>query len=399
MAGTAVGVDYGLLPPEVNSGRMWGGPGSASLTASAAAWQALAADLGSAGAAMQAVLEALTATSWMGPTSLTMAAAAAPYVVWMLAVATQCEQAAMAAAQAATAFEGAHAGVVPPPEIVENRVRLATLIATNFFGCNAAPIAATEADYDRMWAQDATVMYGYSADAAAVTGSLIPFAPPAPTTNPAGFGTQAAAVAKAGGTAAGNAAEKASAAGSDAATMMPGGMDPQAMLSMGPQLIGTIPQLLQGFAQPAMQGFSAPMQSMGQFQSLLSPFMGLVANPGLMGGAGATGAGPAAAAAGAAPAVGGGMGGLGSGISAGLGGAGRVGGLSVPATWAASAQSGASGAPLAGTGAATPAAAPASTGGPGMGGAPIAAMAPRDSDGNAGEPRYGTPVRVLPRPR
>jgi PPE-repeat protein len=52
MVGVAAGVDYGVLPPEINSGRMWGGPGSASLAASAAAWQALAADLGSAGAAM-----------------------------------------------------------------------------------------------------------------------------------------------------------------------------------------------------------------------------------------------------------------------------------------------------------------------------------------------------------
>jgi hypothetical protein len=37
------------------------------------------------------------------------------------------------------------------------------------------------------------------------------------------------------------------------------------MLSMGLQLMGTIPSVLQGFAQPAMQGFSAPMQSLGQF--------------------------------------------------------------------------------------------------------------------------------------
>ena len=65
------------------------------------------------------------------------------------------------------------------------------------------------------------------------------------------------------------------------------------MLSMGPQLIGTIPQVLQGLAQPAMGGFSAPMQSLGQFGSLLSPFMGMVANPGLMDGLG-TGAPTAA---------------------------------------------------------------------------------------------------------
>jgi PPE-repeat protein len=394
MVGVAVGLDYGMLPPEINSGRMWGGPGSASLAASAAAWQALAADLGSAGAAMAAVIEALTSTSWMGPTSMTMAASAAPYVVWMLAVAGQCQEAAAAASQAAMVFEAAHAGVVPPPEIDENRTRLAALIATNFpFNQNAGAIAATEADYDRMWSQDATVLYGYSADAAGVTGSLIPFIPPAPTADPSGFATQAAAVAQASGQAAGNAAQQASTAGSQAAEM-PAGMDANSMLSMGPQLIGTIPQVLQGFAQPAMQGFSAPLQSLGQFGSLLSPFMGMVANPGLTGGLGA--GAPMAQAAG--PALSGGLGG--GGVSAGLGGAGRLGGLSVPATWAASAQTGgASGAPLSVGGSAAASAAPASAGGAsGMGGAPMAAMASRDS-GSGGEPRYGTPVRVLPRPR
>jgi PPE-repeat protein len=47
------------------------------------------------------------------------------------------------------AFEAVHAGGAAA-EIEENRVRLATLIATNFFGCNSGAIAATEADYDRL---------------------------------------------------------------------------------------------------------------------------------------------------------------------------------------------------------------------------------------------------------
>lgn len=400
MAIPAAGLDYGFLPPEINSGRMWAGPGSAALAASGAAWQALAADLGSAGAAMQAVVEALTGTSWSGPSSMTMAAAAAPYVVWMLATAGQCEEAAMAASQAAMAFEAARAGVVPPAEIEENRERLRVLIATNFpLNQNAAAIAATEADYDRMWSQDATVLYGYAADAAGVTGSLVPFVPPNPTANPAGFATQAAAVADAGGTAAGNSAQKASAAGAQAA-QLPGGVDAQTMLSMGPQLMGTIPQVLQGLAQPAMQGFSAPAQSLGQFQSLVSPFTGMMSNPGLMGGLGAN-AVPAAAAS-AAPGLAGGIGSAAgpAGISAGLGNAARIGGLSVPPTWAASAQSGAeSAAPLSVAGSSSAQAAPASAGAAGTGGAPVAAMAPRDSDSSSGAPRYGTPVRVLPGPR
>jgi PPE-repeat protein len=400
MVGVAAGFDYGFLPPEINSGRIWAGPGSGALAASAAAWQALAAELGSAGAAMQAVVEALTGTSWLGPSSMTMAAAAAPYAVWMLAVAGQCEEAAAAASQAAMAFEAARAGVVPPAEIEENREQLRVLIGTNFpFNQNAAAIAATEADYDRMWSQDATVLYGYAADAAGVTGSLVPFVPPAPTANPAGFAAQAAAVAQAGGTGAGDSAQNAAVAGAQAA-QLPGGLDAQAMLSMGPQLMGTIPQLLQVFAQPAMQGFSAPMQGLGGLQSLLSPFMGMLSNPGLVDGLGAAGPEALGVAAPALTGATGGTAGVGGAVSAGLGGAARIGGLSVPATWAASAPASAqSAAALSVTGAANPQVAPVTASSAGMGGAPVAAMAPRDSGTAAGGPRYGTPVRVLPRPR
>lgn len=398
----AAGVDYGMLPPEINSGRMWTGPGSGSLAASAAAWQALAAELGSAGAAMQAVISALTTGSWTGPTALTMAASAAPYVVWMMATAAQCQEAAAAAAQAAMAFEAAHAGVIPPMVVEENRVRLATLVATNFMGFNTGPIAATEAQYEGYWAQDATAMYGYTADAAGLTGALIPFTPPPSPANPAGFATQAASVAQSSGTAAGQAAQNATNAGTEAAGL--GGSQAQSMMSMGPQLMGMIPQVLQGMSQP-LQGLTAPMQSMGQFQSLLSPFMSMVSNPGML--AGMTGAGPAGAltppgpspGAGGGPAGGGGIGGGGAPISAGLGNGGKVGGLSVPATWAASAQSGGSTAPLSVTGGATTSgAAPTSTTGGAMGGAPMAAMQPQNSGGAEG-PRYGTPVKVLPTPR
>ncbi|MBB3753648.1 PPE-repeat protein [Mycolicibacterium sp. BK634] len=395
-------LDYGVLPPEINSGRIWAGPGSASLQASAVAWQTLAAQLGSSTAAFQSVLEALTGAAWLGPSSISMAASAAPYVVWMMATAAQCEQAAAAAAQAAMVFEAAHAGVVPPPLIEANRNLLVTLVNTNFMGFNTGAIAATEGEYDHMWGQDATVMYGYSADAAGLTGTLVPFVPPAPMTDPSGLATQAASVAQASGQAAGQAGQHAAEATQGAA--MPAGMDAQSMVSMAPQLMGMFPQMLQSLAQPAMQGFSAPLQSMGQFQSLLSPFMSMVSNPGMLGGVNAAGAtGPAAALSGGLGAglsgLGGGGGGLGA-ISAGLGGAGRLGGLSVPATWAASAQqSGTSTAVLTTATAPATAAPAAASGGGATGMAPMGAMGGRESGDAASGPRYGTPIRVLPRPR
>jgi PPE-repeat protein len=43
-----VAVDFGALPPEINSGLMYAGAGSGPLVAAAAAWEALASELGSA---------------------------------------------------------------------------------------------------------------------------------------------------------------------------------------------------------------------------------------------------------------------------------------------------------------------------------------------------------------
>ena len=53
--------------------------------------------------------------------------------------------------------------------IAANRVLLATLVATNFFGQNTPAIAATEAQYMEMWAQDAAAMYGYAGSSALAT--------------------------------------------------------------------------------------------------------------------------------------------------------------------------------------------------------------------------------------
>ena len=38
-------LDYGALPPEINSGRMYTGPGSGPLMAAASAWDSVAAEL------------------------------------------------------------------------------------------------------------------------------------------------------------------------------------------------------------------------------------------------------------------------------------------------------------------------------------------------------------------
>ncbi|OJZ74208.1 hypothetical protein BRW65_10310 [Mycobacterium paraffinicum] len=186
-------LDFGALPPEVNSGRMYMGAGSGPLLAAAAAWDELAAELQAAGTSYNATVEELATGPWTGPSSIAMAAAAAPYVAWIYATGAQAEVAGAQAKLAAGAYEAAFAATVPPPVIAANRALLAALIATNILGQNTPAIAATEAQYMEMWAQDAAAMYGYAASSATAS-QLTPFAEPPQTTNESAGPTQAAAV-------------------------------------------------------------------------------------------------------------------------------------------------------------------------------------------------------------
>jgi PPE-repeat protein len=322
-------MDFGALPPEVNSARMYAGPGSVPLLTAAVAWDGLAEDLYSTAASYRAVISALTSDVWSGPSSTSMAAAAATYTAWMTGTAGQAEDAAMHARLAAAAYETAFAMTVPPPEIAANRSLLAALVATNFLGQNTPAITATEAQYAEMWAQDAAAMYGYAASSASAS-QLTPFTPPAPTTNAAGWAAQSAAVAQ-------------SAAGGPTQTVIPA----------APQLISALPDALQSLASPVS---SSPLDLL----SGLGPYTGLAA-----GGTGIIGAGVgavnsllgivAAGAEGSALMSGGGAGAgsepvatgaisSGAGVLAGqiepatsvstsLGKAGAVGTLSVPPSW------------------------------------------------------------------
>ncbi|MEE6139021.1 PPE family protein [Mycobacterium sp. 050128] len=188
-------MDFALLPPEVNSGLMYAGPGAGPLLEAAAGWDALAAQLESTASGYAAQLAGLTGQAWSGPSSLLMSAAATPYVEWLSAAAAQAAQTGAQACAAAAAYEAAFAMTVPPPVIAVNRAQLIALVATNFFGQNTAAIAATEAEYLQMWVQDATAMYGYAADSE-IASTLTSFDDPPQTTNPAGPDAQAQAQAQ-----------------------------------------------------------------------------------------------------------------------------------------------------------------------------------------------------------
>lgn len=315
-------MDFGSLPPEVNSGLMYAGPGSASLRAAAASWQSLAGDLRTAAASSSSVIAGLTDESWLGPSSASMAAAAAPYITWLKTTAAQAEQTANQARAVAGAYEAAFAATVPPPVVAANRSQLMLLHATNLLGQNAAAIAATEAQYTAMWAQDAATMYRYAATAAAAA-TLKPFDPAPPTTNPNGPAAQGAAVSQ--------------------ATTQNG-------LS---HLTSTMPQVLRALASPApsQAGDLELVDIIGSVPAALLPANVVVGTTGFgmalqakaltLAIEGATAALPPALpalTAGAGPAAlsSAGLSGAAPAVSAGLGSAHTLGKLSVPPGWAAS---------------------------------------------------------------
>jgi PPE-repeat protein len=192
-------MDFETLPPEVNSGRMYSGPGPATLLAASAQWAELAAEMHLAATSCESVAGALIAESWTGPSSAAMAAAVFPYAGWVRTVATQCEDVAAKATAAATAYELAHAMTVPPSIIAANRVRFAALVASNLLGQNTPAIMVAESEYSEMWAQDTVAMYGYAASSANAV-RLSAFTPPPHATDPGGPTDQTGTAAASGAT-------------------------------------------------------------------------------------------------------------------------------------------------------------------------------------------------------
>ncbi|BBZ71653.1 PPE family protein [Mycobacterium paraseoulense] len=394
-------IDFGAFPPEFNSARMYAGPGPLSLVAAAVAWDSLAAELHTAASCYRSVIAGLTTGRWLGPSSLTMASAFAPYMAWTAGAAARAAESAGQARLAVEVYEAAFAMTVPPPAVAANRVQLATLIATNFFGQNSAAIAATEAEYGEMWAQDAAAMYEYAAGSAAAC-EVTPFTPPPNVTDSAGLANQSSAVAQ---------SETLTATHTSLSHMM-----------------STVPNTLQGLSSPMTAGTatlgdvgtgagsavgtttttasSSLMNSLASslpsalptyFMAGATPLYGMSSilgmaqtAQGLANGAMSAAGTAAAGAASAASTGAGALGSLGSGVIGSLGSAASLGPLAVPASWTSvipAAQSAASALPnisLAGANV------PPSI----MGSLPRLAAA---SGKNLG-PRYGTIPTVMTRP-
>jgi PPE-repeat protein len=402
-------IDFGALPPEVNSTRLYAGAGSTSLLTAASSWNSLAAELNSAALGYENVITQLSSEEWLGPASGAAVQALTPYVAWVKTTAAQAEQAAQQLSSAAAAFEAAFASVVPPPLIAQNRALLAQATSANVFGQYTNVIAQLEAQYSQFWAQDASTMYNYAAQSSSAT-KVTPFKDAPEVTTADAQAKQGAATSAASSTGAGNAAKTTA----DAIQQTPNTLQAAATPAAAAAATSTTDPFTEAWF--LLTGQTILPSSFATFVNGLSPFAGIAYNvEGLpyfsvgMGNSGvqiakSTGAlgGAVASAASAAPKGLAGLGGmLGGGthaapaVAAGLGNAGSVGRLSVPAVWSG-------GAPAVSHAAAVPvsaiSAAPEAAGsGNLLGGMPLAGMGGGQGFGASG-PRYGFKPTVMARP-
>jgi PPE-repeat protein len=184
-------MDFLALPPEVTSALVHSGPGAGSLIEASAAWQRIGNELDNSVSTYTSVLSSLL-DSWDGPSSAAMVQAVQPYITWLRDTAQQAQQLASSTQAAATAFSAAQSAVVPPATVTANRTRLVQLIATNGFGRNLPAIAATEDQYQAMWATNSAALTRYQA-ATTQALDLQQFTTPPAVTDPAGTAAQSTA--------------------------------------------------------------------------------------------------------------------------------------------------------------------------------------------------------------
>lgn len=322
---------YWGIAPEVNAFRLtMMGAGPIAHIPQITGFQAAAATHLQQGMQM-GLTAAVTSPSFAGAGGAAMMAAALPSAAWISAAGAHAEAAAAAIQAGVDGYAATVAATIPYPVVVANRVREATLEATNILGQNTPAIAEANAEYAEYWGQNAGAMMGYLATVTGLLGPLsVPLAPVPMGANPVGMAAGAAAVAAQGaalgaqalsagfsqgtsalsgvgstgvGVSAGTAAGVASAAhtgsgqpqaGSPASAAPSGKVDRGELLGSAQAMMGpamSAPSMLGSVVSgPLSQAGQLPSMLGGQFGGLMSPALsatgGLGGSPGALAGAG-----------------------------------------------------------------------------------------------------------------
>lgn len=178
-------VNYVMLPPEVNTIFIQGGPGIAGLEAVSAGWTLIQEALMTTVAQMATAIQEL-AGGWLGGAAGVMAVAIGRFIIWIEEIVTAVARTITQIQLWIIAYEAAFGAMVPLVEITANRTAFRTASALAAVSPPAAAAAAIlESQYVEMWVQCATAMTTYVATATASMASLPVFTPPPPVVEPA----------------------------------------------------------------------------------------------------------------------------------------------------------------------------------------------------------------------
>lgn len=166
------------FPPEVHSAMLNYGAGVGPMLISATQNGELSAQYAEAASEVEELLGVVASEGWQGQAAEAFVAAYMPFLAWLIQASADCVE---MAAQQHVVIEAYTAAVELMPtqvELAANQIKLAVLVATNFFGINTIPIAINEAEYVEMWVRAATTMATYSTVSRSALSAMPHTSPP-----------------------------------------------------------------------------------------------------------------------------------------------------------------------------------------------------------------------------